>query len=124
MHDDLDLPLIAGMTITADRLAAWLRHEDPTTTYNYLNNHDCLIARFLRANGFPTPYVGGSHWFSTQEDYAAANDAYIEAVRSNCDGFRFSATRGYGELSDSAARAAHAGRYDRALEMLTSTEQE
>ncbi len=37
--------------LTLPKLAAWLATQDPNTTYNYVNNFDCLVCRYLKAHG-------------------------------------------------------------------------
>ena len=37
--------------MTKANLLAWLKTQDPETTYDYFNNRDCLLARYSKAMG-------------------------------------------------------------------------
>lgn len=39
--------------LTLDGLESWLRARDPETEYTYLDNCDCLVARYAKSLGYP-----------------------------------------------------------------------
>jgi len=55
-------------------LAAWLETHDPETKYNYNDNHDCLIARFVKSQGFDDVSCGGTTIFAGGTDHHLNQD--------------------------------------------------
>ncbi len=54
LHDQKrDIPQL----LTAERVAMWLRLQDPKKTYNYSDNCDCLLARIFKDYGFENVWV-------------------------------------------------------------------
>ena len=45
--------------LTLVNVITWLEKQDPTTPYNFFDNRDCLLARYLAAQGYHTIWVGG-----------------------------------------------------------------
>ena len=50
-------------------LVAWLETQPPETTFEYQDNHDCLMCRYLRARGIEVMWMGGAYFFSAQDDH-------------------------------------------------------
>lgn len=50
------------MIINVEHFKSWLRRKPMTTTYDYYDGQDCIIARYLKENNFPVGRVEGSHW--------------------------------------------------------------
>src|SRR5258706_3831664 len=54
LHDPKrDIPQL----LTTERVAMWLRLQDPEKTYNYSDNCDCLLARMFNDYGFENVWV-------------------------------------------------------------------
>lgn len=60
---------------TVEALADWLETQDPTSTYDYLLNSGCLIARYFRAVGLQVDLVGPDSWRDTMgEEHPLSGD--------------------------------------------------
>jgi hypothetical protein len=46
--------------LTLERMTAWLETQSRWKSYRYMNNQDCIIARYLKAMGYAGVRVGAS----------------------------------------------------------------
>jgi|SRR5882672_3051609 len=47
--------------LTVENLVAWLKTQNPKTKYFYVNGSGCLIAKYLRDNGYTNATAGVTH---------------------------------------------------------------
>ncbi len=71
LHDQKrDIPQL----LTAERLAMWLRLQDPKKTYNYFDHCNCLLAQYLNDYGFENVWVtheavrAGGDWYEFPDE--------------------------------------------------------
>lgn len=57
-----DGPLPKPDVFSLDGLIAWLETQVSETRYDYMATGDCLMCRYLRAQGLPVRAVGGLYW--------------------------------------------------------------
>lgn len=51
--------------LTLPNLIAWLEKQPADGKYSYDNPYACLLAQFMRANGFPEAHFGGFEYAVT-----------------------------------------------------------
>lgn len=77
--------------LTVEKLTEWLKAQEPDTVFEYGSTTDCLMCRYMRAQGFKGVHAGG--------DYVRVNDEYGIYHHFDNDKLRF-ATQSltYGEV--------------------------
>lgn len=85
-----------------DGLIAWLETQPPQKEYCYGDTGGCLLARYLRANGFKRVSIGGWTWAYTTADGCRVD----ESIPDKFDKIARSKPRTYGAaLSRALSRA-------------------